>query len=64
MILPREPRATPLHPRAFARGGEGAGVGGSLPEPTEFPPTPVRIACAMLTDPPRRFAGGGEGHLP
>src|SRR5690242_1225200 len=49
--------STPLPLRALARGGEGSEVGGSS---EKAPPTPARIAFAMLADPPRRFAGGRE----
>jgi hypothetical protein len=44
-----------------ASGGEGSGVGGELVDGLrKIPPTLVRIAGAMLTIPPHRYAGGGE----
>ena len=48
-------------PRALLR-VVGRGWGGGAMHAT--PPTPARIADAMLTTPPRRFAGGGEEKTP
>src|SRR3954454_13147727 len=57
--------SAPLPPRAFARGGEGSGVGGRSfldveNEKRKEPPTPVRNRERLRTDPPRRFAEGGK----
>ena len=58
----RQRGRSPLPPRALASGGKGSRVGGApaSSEQSANPPTPARTADAMLTDPPRRFAGEGK----
>jgi hypothetical protein len=45
---------------AMGIGGGKAATLGRL----RVPPTPVRIAVAIRTDPPHRFAGGGKSQQP
>jgi len=53
---------SPLPPASACECGRGRGWGARRQAPSnlQIPPTPVRTADAMLTDPPRPLRGGGK----